>query len=353
MRLLLATDAWHPQVNGVVTTLTQVVNGLRNQGHEVEVIGAGDYPSIPLPSYPEIKVSVWLKGLKQRIEDFAPDAIHIATEGPIGQLVRKHCLAQGYVFTTSFHTRFPEYIRERMPVPLSWTYPFVRKFHMQAFRTLAPTQALVDELKQWDFKHLEVWGRGVDTDLFAPDKKVDLGLEGPVMVNVGRVAPEKNIEAFLDVDLPGTKIVVGDGPILKDLKARYPNVHFPGVKKGVELAQYFAAADVFVFPSKTDTFGLVMLEANACGTPVAAYPVTGPIDVLEQGVTGVMDEDLSDAIKQALELDREDCREKALQRSWPIIVNQFLQALMPLNSEKTSDMVIAQAASEKNELVSA
>lgn len=343
MKLILATDAWDPQVNGVVTTLNQVVNGLQKLGHEVEVIAPSDYPTIPLPTYPEIKISIWMKGLKKRIEDFGPDAIHIATEGPIGQFVRKHCLSQGYVFTTSFHTRFPEYIRERFPIPLEWTYPFVRKFHRSAFRTLAPTKTLVNELKGRGFNHMQVWGRGVDTELFAPQKKTDLGLPGPIMLNVGRVAPEKNLQAFLDLDIQGSKVIVGDGPAIKELQEQYPDVHFPGVKRGEELAKYFASADVFVFPSLTDTFGLVMLEANSSGTPVAAFPVTGPIDVIEQGVTGVMHENLGEAIKQALKLDRNVCREKALMRSWSVIVQQFLRALMPLNSDKQDEMNAAQA----------
>jgi len=344
MKLLLATDAWGPQVNGVVTTLTQMVEGIKSMGHEVEVIATGDYPSIPMPTYPEIKISIWMKGLKRRIESFSPDAIHIATEGPIGQLVRKYCLKQGYAFTTSFHTRFPEYIRERLPVPLEWTYPFVRSFHRPAFRTLAPTKTLVTELRQRGFQHMEVWGRGVDTDLFAPERKIDLEFPGPILLSVGRVAPEKNLKAFLDVDVKGTKIVVGDGPALDELRTLYPDVIFPGMKRGIALAQYFASADVFVFPSLTDTFGLVMLEANACGTPVAAFPVTGPVDVLQEGVTGCMREDLSDAINEALNLSRAVCREEALKRSWPRVVQQFLQALMPLNSDKKNDMDAAQAS---------
>jgi len=344
MKLLLATDAWGPQVNGVVTTLTQMVEGIKSMGHEVEVIATGDYPSIPMPTYPEIKISIWMKGLKKRIENFAPDAIHIATEGPIGQLVRKHCLKQGYAFTTSFHTRFPEYIRERLPVPLEWTYPFVRSFHRPAFRTLAPTSTLVDELRQRGFEHMEVWGRGVDTDLFTPERKIDLEYPGPILLSVGRVAPEKNLKAFLDLEVEGTKVVVGDGPALNELRELYPDVVFPGMKRGVPLAQYFASADVFVFPSLTDTFGLVMLEANACGTPVAAFPVTGPVDVLHEGVTGCMRDDLSEAINGAFKLERSVCREEALKRSWSRIVEQFLRALVPLHSDKKNDMDAAQAS---------
>lgn len=342
MRLLLATDAWHPQVNGVVRTLSQMVAQLREMGHEVEVIATGDYPAVPLPSYPEIKVSVWIRGLGKRIEKFNPDAIHISTEGPIGQFVRRYCLNQGYTFTTSFHTRFPEYIKQRLPIPLQWTYPFVRSFHRPAFRTLVPTQNLRRELSQRGFRHLEIWGRGVDTELFQPGRRQDLGLPRPVMLNVGRVAPEKNLQAFLDLDLPGSKVVVGDGPLRAELQRRYPQVHFPGLKQGEELACYYASADLFVFPSLTDTFGLVMLEAAASGTPVAAYPVTGPVDVLEQGKTGCMHEDLAVAAEQALQLDRATCRDHAMQHAWPAITRQFLAALMPINSDKAAVMGAAQ-----------
>ena len=343
MKLLLATDAWQPQVNGVVRTLNQVIEGLRQIGHKVEVVAPADYPTVPLPTYPEIKIAYWLGGLKKRIDYYDPDAIHIATEGPIGQLVRRYCLKNGYTFTTSFHTRFPEYINQRLPVPLTWTYPSIRKFHDAAFRTLVPTESLKNDLGQWGFKHLTVWGRGVDTDLFHPQRQVDLGLAGPVMLNVGRVAPEKNLQAFLDLQLPGSKVVVGDGPQLEEFREKYPDVLFPGMKNGIELAQYFASADVFVFPSKTDTFGLVMLEALASGIPIAAYPVTGPLDVLQQGITGVMHQDLLQAVEQALQLDKQACREFAQAHGWSSIAQLFLQALMPIHGDKAGDVELAQA----------
>jgi len=342
MKLLLATDAWQPQVNGVVRTLNQVVGGLTDKGHAVEVVAPADYPTVPLPTYPEIKLAYWLKGLKKRIEDFDPDAIHIATEGPIGQFVRRLCVNNGYTFTTSFHTRFPEYINQRYPIPLQWSYPPIRKFHRRAFRTLVPTESLKKDLGKWGFNRLTVWGRGVDTDLFHPEHRIDLGLPGPVLLNVGRVAPEKNLDAFLELAIDGTKVVVGDGPQLEEYKSKYPDVVFPGMKKGVELAQYFASADAFVFPSKTDTFGLVMLEALASGTPVAAYPVTGPLDVLQQGITGFMHQDLSTAIEEALKLDRQTCREYAEAHGWPTIAHQFLQALMPIHGEKQYQVKLAQ-----------
>jgi len=334
MRLLIATDAWHPQVNGVVRTLTSIVAIVRSLGHQVEVVAVGDYPSVPLPGYREIRISTWLRGLDKRIASFQPDAIHISTEGPIGHAVRRYCLKRGHAFTTSFHTRFPEYLKERLPVPLSLSYPLVRRFHRPAFRTLVPTQSMKNDLTARDFDHLEVWGRGVDTALFSPSRRKDIGLDRPVLLNVGRIAPEKNLSCFLDLDLPGTKVVVGDGPQLDELKPRYPNAVFTGTKHGHELASFYASADVFVFPSLTDTFGLVMLESVASGTPVAAFPVTGPVDVLKQGVTGIMHEKLHRAVELALTLDRGTCRKEALQLSWESIAEQFVRSLAPVNSDK-------------------
>jgi glycosyltransferase involved in cell wall biosynthesis len=344
MRLLLATDAWEPQVNGVVRTLTTVVNEVLGMGHAVEVVAVGDYPSFPLPTYPEIRLTTGLKGLRERIADFDPDCIHIATEGPIGLAVRRYCRKRGHCFTTSFHTRFPEYVSGRYPIPSGWVYSLIRAFHRPAFRTLVPTPTLMEDLSQRGFRHLHLWGRGVDTELFTPERRQAEGWNRPVMLNVGRIAPEKNLEAFLALDLPGSKVVVGDGPLLEEYRARYRDAHFPGVKHGAELARYFASADVFVFPSLTDTFGLVMLESIACGTPVAAFPVTGPLDVLESGVTGIMDNDLGEAVTQALTLDRAACREAAGNRAWSRIARDLLLALVPLNSEKLHSVREAQWA---------
>ena len=346
MKLLLATDAWFPQINGVVTTLSTMVKKLESMGHTVEVISHQGYPTMALPSYEEIRIAYRLPGIEKRIDSFAPDAIHIATEGPIGFKVRSYCNKKGLTFTTSFHTRFPEYIRERFPIPLNWTYPLVKRFHNQAANTLVPTKTIRDQLTERGFNDLEIWGRGVDTSLFNPLHRGQLRFEGPVYLNVGRVAPEKNLPAFLELDLPGTKIVVGDGPSLDDYKRRYPNVLFPGAKKGIELAEYYAAADVFVFPSLTDTFGLVMLEANACGVPVAAFPVPGPIDVVEQGVNGCMNNNLSTAISSAVMLDRETCRDHALTKSWDTIAVQFLNALHPVHIERKNIVEEAQWESQ-------
>ena len=334
MKLLLATDAWHPQVNGVVRTLSTVIGELRAQGHSVEVVHTGEYPSLPMPSYPEIRLAYWTRGLWQRIEAFDPDAIHISTEGPIGWRVRNGCVKRGLAFTTSLHSRFPEYVAERAPIPLSWSYAMMRRFHRPAVRTLVPTPSFQQDLEQWDFEHLQVWGRGVDPDVFSPEHRADLELPRPILLCVGRIAPEKNLLPFLELDHPGTKILVGDGPQCAAMKEKYPDVVFPGYKYGEELARYYASADVFVFPSLTDTFGLVMLEAIACGTPVAAYPVTGPRDVVQHGLNGILDQDLNAAVRKALVLDRSACAASAEAFTWRRITNQFLGALTPLSHDK-------------------
>ena len=345
MKLLLATDAWRPQINGVVRTLTTVMSEIEAMGHEVHVISPSDYPTFPLPTYPEIKIAYWMKGIVDRIESFDPDAIHISTEGPIGSRVRRYCLSRGYRFTTAYHTKFPEYINERFPIPASWIYPIVRRFHGAASRTLVPTKTLKQDLENKGFDNLRIWGRGVDTRQFHPghrDEDRVAEYQRPIMVSVGRVAVEKNLEAFLELDVPGTKVIVGDGPALEELRTKYPDAVFPGMKHGEDLAAWYADADVFVFPSLTDTFGLVILEALACGTPVAAFPVTGPLDVLEPGVSGIMHDDLAIAIDQALKLDRQTCVDFASNLSWNNIANAMLQAYVPLNSDKTDAISEAQ-----------
>ena len=334
LKLLLATDAWHPQVNGVVRTLSAVIDELRKRGHIVEVVAVGDYPDIPLPSYPEIRLAYWFKGLSRRIEAFDPDAIHICTEGPVGFMVRRYCLRQGLSFTTSFHTRFPEYVHGRFPIPIDRGYSLIRRFHDPARCTLVPTASVAQDLQTRGFQHLKVWSRGVDTTLFRPELRTSMPLPRPIMLNVGRVVLDKNLEAFLDLDLPGTRVVVGDGPQLRELRKRYPDAIFTGFRHGEELARYYASADVFVFPSLTDTFGLVMLEAIACGTPVAAFPVTGPVDVLEQGVTGFMHEDLAIATTRALKLERDSCARIAKDYPWWKTAHQLLQALVPVSKDK-------------------
>lgn len=317
MKIVIVTDAWTPQVNGVVRTLKQTRKCLEQLGHEVHFITPELFKTIPCPSYPSIPLALFPgRKVAQLLNEHNANAVHIATEGPLGMAARRWCLRNKFQFTTSYHTQFPEYVRLRAPIPLSWTYAWLRRFHGKAVRTLVPTESQRKRLLDRGFDNVEVWGRGVDTEIFTPDKPQQLNLPGPILLNMGRVAVEKNIEAFLDLDVPGSKVVVGDGPDLEQLQRAYPDVLFTGARFGRELASYVAAADVFVFPSRTDTFGLVLLEAMACGVPVAAYPVTGPADVVMDGITGCLNENLAEAVKNALKIDSRACLEYARQNSW-------------------------------------
>lgn len=337
LKILLVTDAWAPQMNGVVRTLSETVSALRIRGHEVEVIAPSDgYFTLPLPTYPDIRLAPFAKrDVQRRILAFSPEAVHIATEGPLGQAARSLCLKWGMPFTTSYHTKFPEYIKARFPfVPMSWSYKFVRNFHNSGGKTMVTTPSMVEFLKDRGFTDLAPWARGVDLSLFHAGQKsnpedVYKDLPRPIFVNVGRVAVEKNIEAFLDLDLPGSKVIVGSGPQLEQLKTKYPDAHFVGAKFEDELARHFADADVFVFPSKTDTFGLVIIEAMATGTPVAAYPVTGPIDIVPGSGAGVLDDDLKTACLKALDLPRETTARYAQNYSWEAVTDVFFNLLTP------------------------
>ena len=337
MKILLITDAWHPQINGVVRTLDQTVSNLRLRGHEVEVIApSDDYFTLPLPTYPDIRLAPFAyNDVKRRMIAFGPEAIHIATEGPLGQMAKFLCHKWAMPFTTSYHTKFPEYIKARFPlIPLSWSYRFVRGFHNAGGRTMVTTPSMVSFLQARGFTRLAAWARGVDTVLFNPDKKnapedVYAGLDRPIWVNVGRVAIEKNLKTFLDLDLPGTKVIVGDGPQLAELKRLYPNIVFTGAKFETELARHFADADVFVFPSKTDTFGLVIIEAMASGLPVAAYPVSGPVDIIPGSHAGIIDEDLRTACLEAIKLDRASAVKYAGNYSWDTVTDVFFELLTP------------------------
>ncbi len=324
INIAIATDAWTPQLNGVVRTLGKTAEMLRGFGHTVNVISPEMFLTVPCPTYPSIRLAVLPgRGVARALESWAPNAVHIATEGPIGHAARRWCVKAGRSFTTSFHTQFPEYIRARAPVPLTWSYAYVRRFHGAAVRTMVPTPSQANRLTDRQFDNLVVWSRGVDTTVFQPYVRELLQYPRPILMYMGRVAVEKNIEAFLALKTPGTKVVVGDGPDLDKLRAVAPNAYFLGAKSGEELARHVACADVFVFPSRTDTFGLVLLEALACGVPVAAYPVTGPLDVIEQGVSGVLDEDLDTAVAGALALDRDACVKAALAYSWERCTRQF------------------------------
>ena len=330
MKIAIVTDAWRPQTNGVVKTLSTTAEGLRALGHDVRVVEPNQFKTFPCPTYPEIRLA-WLPygRLSELLEDFGPDAIHIATEGTLGAAARKWCLRRRFPFTTSYHTQFPEYVRARVPIPLSVSYAHLRRFHCAAARTMVATPAMQRLLESRGFRNIVRWTRGVDVSLFKPRDKRFLDFPRPIAMYVGRVAVEKNIEAFLKLDLPGTKVIVGDGPARAELEVNYRNAKFVGYKFGEELAAHVAAADVFVFPSRTDTFGLVLLEAMACGVPVAAYPVTGPIDVVTQGVTGELNEDLRAAALAALKLDPQQCRAYALANTWETATRQFLSQLAP------------------------
>ena len=325
MRVLVATDAWHPQVNGVVRTLTSLARMRASFGVTIDFLSPDGFPSFPLPTYRELRFALPRpRKIARRIEQAKADAIHIATEGPIGQMVRSYCRQHGRPFTTSYTTRFPEYISARVPIPESWIYASLRWFHAGATVTMVATPSLMTELAHRGFSHLGLWTRGVDTDLFRPDRAIELDFPRPIFLTVGRVAVEKNLEAFLSLDLPGTKVVIGKGPQEAELKRRYPQTKFLGLLENATLAAHLAAADVFVFPSLTDTFGVVQLEASASGVPIAAFPVTGPKDVVGNSPIGVLHEDLRVACLGALRIRREACRAFALERSWEHSALQFI-----------------------------
>ncbi len=346
MKIALVTDAWAPQVNGVVRTLAAVTERLRGRGHEVEVTSPDLFRSIPCPSYPEIRLALAASGrVGRRLDQFGPDAIHISTEGPLGWAARRWCLRNRRSFTTAYHTQFPDYLAHRTGLPAWMFWPYIRRFHRPSAGIMVATDTISAQLREQRLPQLRRWGRGVDLDVFGPDlSPPDLffRLPRPIQLYVGRVAVEKNIEAFLDSDHPGSKVVVGDGPALADLQERFPNALFLGRQSGRELAACYAGADVFVFPSRTDTFGLVMIEALACGTPVAAYPVPGPLDVLDSS-SGVMAERLEDAIAGALKLDRAECLARGRGFTWDASTDQFLAALVPDSVPVTRGMRAAHA----------
>lgn len=334
MRIAIVTDAWTPQVNGVVRTLQAVRAVLEAQGHEVLVVSPDRFRSLPCPTYPEIRLAVTRTAtVGALLEAFRPQAIHLATEGPLCLAARRWCVRRELPFTTAYHTQFPDYVAARTGVPAEWVWRYIRWFHGPAGAILASTPSIRGELAAHGLEQTRHWGRGVDLANFRKDgdrHPLMAGLVGPVQLYVGRVAVEKNLEAFLANRHPGTKVVVGDGPARADLATRYPEARFLGSRFGAELAACYRAADVFVFPSRTDTFGLVMIEAAACGTPVAAFPVTGPIDVLTSA-TGAMAEELENAIAAALRLDRAGCADAAQGFTWEASAQQFLEALIRID----------------------
>ena len=348
MRILIVTDAWAPQVNGVVRTLQAVRAELEAKAHEVGVLSPDLFRSLPCPTYAEIRLALATRGaVGRRIAAFAPDSVHIATEGPLGLAARRWCLERGYAFTTAYHTQFPDYLAKRTRLPASFFWRYIRWFHAPARAVLVSTPTMARLIQAHGLPRTRLWGRGVDLACFTPDAPPHpafAALERPVQLYVGRVAVEKNIEAFLASPHPGAKVVVGEGPAFEALRRRYPEAHFLGALRGEALASAYASADVFVFPSRTDTFGLVMIEALACGTPVAAYPVPGPADVLTDRV-GAMDPDLAAATARALRGDRSECAAFARGFSWAASAAQFEAALVPLkNAQARSAAVIGAAA---------
>jgi glycosyltransferase involved in cell wall biosynthesis len=345
MRIILVSDAWYPQTNGVVHTLTQTVAWLERFGHQVRMITPDQFHSVPCPTYPEIRVSVLpYRSLACSIDAWHPQALHIATEGPLGWAARRYCIRRGLRFTTSYHTQFPQYLRMRAPVPLWASYGMLQQFHRRATRCMVSTDTVSEELAKRGFQNIARWRRGVDTDLFKPRDKQFLSLPRPIAAYVGRVAVEKNVEAFLRMPWQGSKLIIGDGPERQRLHAKYPEAVFAGYRFGEDLAMHLAAADILVFPSRTDTFGLVNLEAMACGVPVAAYPVTGPRDVVRDGVTGALDEDLERAAQRALTIDPVACRNYALSTGWDVCTRQFETNLVAMRFHPKSIGAVTEAS---------
>jgi len=330
MKILIATDAWSPQINGVVRTLQTTIGCLRKENHEVHVIHPELWKTYPVPGYPEIRIPISMPGIDKFIELFDPDAIHIATEGRVGWKVRNFCARHNHPFTTAYHTHFPMYLKKIHGVPESWSWKVIKKFHTKSQAVMVSTQTMIEVMEEQGIKNAVLWGRGVDTEIFRHRDLDTLGFERPIFLNVGRVSKEKGLPDFLSLELPGTKVVVGDGPMLSKYQEAYPSVKFLGAKSGQELGEIYSQSDVFVFPSKTDTFGLVMAEAIMSGVPVAAYPVPGPIDVVQDKVTGILDDDIKTACLKALELGRlkPDCADF----SWEAATKQFLVNLRPLDS---------------------
>ena len=342
MRIMIITDAWEPQVNGVVRTLKQTRTELIGMGHQVDMITPQEFKTIPCPTYPDISLSLFpAKKLAERIKGFAPDAMHIATEGPLGLAARAYGVRNHLPFSTAYHTRFPEYVQARTKIPVGITYRFLRWFHKPSMAVMAPTIVVKNDLEKFGFTNVVLWSRGVDLNVFKMQLSKVLNSAHPIYLYVGRVAIEKNINAFLEINLPGSKWIVGDGPALASIKQRYPEINYLGVLDQAELATVYAAADVFVFPSKTDTFGLVLLEAMACGLPVAAYPVTGPIDVLGKSNAGAMHEDLRETCLQALKIPRERAREHAEKFSWRAATEQFESHLKPVPNRNLHQTALA------------
>lgn len=331
MKFALVSDAWKPQINGVARTLAALEKGLAAAGHQVVPLTPDQFRTVPCPSDREVRLAVGAqRPLARLLEALAPEAIHIATEGPLGVAARGYCVERDLRFTTAYHTKYPEYLRARFHIPAAWTYAALRRFHRPSSAVMVATETVRRELAAQGFDKAVLWTRGVDVALFRPDCPAALELPRPVFLYVGRVAAEKSLPDFLELDLPGSKLVVGDGHQLPEMKRRYPRVHFAGRQEGEALVRHYASADVFVLPSRTETFGLVLLEALACGLPVAALPVPGPLDVIGGSSAGVLDWDLRAAALAALKIPREICLAYALRFDWRHSVEQFLGHVVPV-----------------------
>lgn len=330
--IAIVTDSWHPEMNGVIVTIESVKKEIEKLGYEVKIISPNDFINIPCPTYKEIRLSLFPRGKMKKLLKKA-DAIHLATEGPLGFSAREICLKKGWCFSSAFHTKLPEYVNEVIPiVSVNWLYKLVVQFHEKSSGVLVPVNSVKHTLEEYGLKNVKTWSRGVNVDLFRP-QNIDLGFAKPVHLYVGRIAVHKNLHAFLDLDLPGSKVLVGYGPELEYFKHKYPDAHFVGRHEGENLARYYASADVFVFPSLTDTYGIVQLEAMACGLPVAAFPVSGPKDIIENGVNGWLDENLGIAIQKALEVSRETCHQFALRHTWTDCAREFLNNVVLKNGK--------------------
>jgi len=349
LKIVTVTDAWNPQVNGVVRTIEATNRELARAGHPSSVISPEQFPTVPCPGYDGIRLAVMPQRrlgrlLAAEMTGGEAVAVHIATEGPLGRAARRWCRRHDVPFTTAYHTRFPQYLQAMYRVPEAWTYAAMRRFHGAAAVVMAPTPTVAAELREHGIGNVALWTRGVDTDLFRPSPPLPLKMPRPIFLYVGRVSVEKNIAEFLMADLPGSKVIAGEGPALATLRRRFPDVHFVGILGQPELAQLYSAADVFVFPSRTDTFGLVLLEALACGTPVAAYPVQGPVDVLGFSDVGILHDDLRMAAGAALKIDRRRCRDFALSRSWSAATTQFLSLQRPVRMSRGGSLVASSGA---------
>jgi 1,2-diacylglycerol 3-alpha-glucosyltransferase/glucuronosyltransferase len=337
MKFALVSDAWRPQVNGVARTLAALHDGLTAVGHEVFPLTPELFRTVPCPTDREVRLAVAarprLTGLLERL---MPDAIHIATEGPLGTAARRYCINRSLHFTTAYHTKYPEYLSARFGVPMAWTYAILRRFHCRSSAIMVATETIRRELAENGFERLTLWTRGVDIALFRPGRTPAVNLPRPVFLCVSRIAAEKDLPVFLDLDLPGSKLVVGDGHLLPEMKRRYPNVHVAGCQEGEALVRHYASGDVFVLPSRTETFGLVMLEALACGVPVAAFPVPGPLDVIGDSGAGTLQWDLRTAAMAALEIPRGLCRSHAERFSWQTSIDQFLSHVVPVGNPSGS-----------------